>query len=503
MTFRKQVLISAMQMRQTIQRFFIPVVVGAFIAAMAMSGSSCRKEQLLQSGGELRFSTDTLTFDTVFTSLGSATVGIKIFNPQKEKVNISSVRLAGGSTSYFRLNVDGKSGEGKDIELAGNDSLYVFATVKVDPTDQNTPFVVEDRLIASLNGKDFSIPVMAYGQNAHYIRDSVLRTDTWLTDKPYVIIGGALVDEGQKLNIPAGCRIYMHANARLFVAGTLEALGTKKDSIIFQGNRLDRSYFGYEGYPGEWGGIYFTSYSTANVLRHVIIRNCGNGAQGAPPAAIQLAPDSVLDAVPQLTMDRCTVENSIAYGVLSFGGTLKAENCLIHSCGANAIALVQGGNYELNNCTFATYGNSKISHTDNPVAVIYNFYYYTQTKFYAAPLTAVLHNCVVAGSLENEFLVDSVPDYPASIQLNNCLLKMDDETKIPSWVGQSSVRYTKADGILDPRFTDITKTNYRPKDDSPLIDGGADYTGISLLQDLDDKPRRAGLAADIGCYEVK
>ena len=80
---------------------------------------------------------------------------------------------------------------------------------------------------------------------------------------------------------------------------------------------------------------------------------------------------------------------------------------------------------------------------------------------------------------------------------------MDDQTKIPSWVGQSSVRYTKADGTLDPKFTDITKSNYRPKEDSPLIDGGADYTGISLLLDLDDKPRRAGLAADIGCYEVK
>jgi hypothetical protein len=30
-----------------------------------------------------------------------------------------------------------------------------------------------------------------------------------------------------------------------------------------------------------------------------------------------------------------------------------------------------------------------------------------------------------------------------------------------------------------------------------------DYTGISLMLDLDDKPRRAGLAADIGCYELQ
>jgi len=469
-----------------------------------MSGSSCKKEKLLQSGGELRFSTDTLTFDTVFTSLGSATVGLKIFNPQKEKVKVSSIRLAGGSSSFFHLNVDGKSGEGQDIEVAGNDSIYVFATVKVDPNDENTPFVVEDKLIASLNGRDFSVPVLAYGQNAHYIRDSVLSPmQTWGTDKPYVIMGGALVTEGDKLTIVPGCRIYMHANARLFVAGTLEALGTKTDSIIFQGDRLDRSYFGYEGYPGEWGGIYFTSYSTANVLRHVIIRNCGNGAQGAPPAAIQLAPDSVADAVPQLTMDRCTIENSIAYGILSFGGSLKAENCLIHSCGANALALVQGGNYELNNCTFATYGNNKISHTDNPVVLMLNFYLYTQVLYDTGSLSAVLRNCVIAGSLDNEFFAEKVSETPATIKLENCLLKMADETKIPTWVVRSNVRFTKPDGTLDPQFTDVPKANYRPKPGSPLINAGMDYTGISLMHDLDDKPRHAGTAADIGCYEVE
>ena len=156
-----------MQMRQLISRFFIPISLCFFVIAMSVGGSSCKKEKLLESGGESRFSTDTLTFDTVFTSLGSATVGIKIFNPQTEKIIISSIRLAGGSSSYYNLNVDGKSGDGKDIEVAGKDSIYVFATVKIDPTDENTPFVVEDKLIATLNGKDFSIPVLAYGQNAH------------------------------------------------------------------------------------------------------------------------------------------------------------------------------------------------------------------------------------------------------------------------------------------------------------------------------------------------
>ena len=313
-------------------------------------------------------------------------------------------------------------------------------------------------------------------------------------------MGGALVDEGDKLIIQAGCRIYMHANARLFVAGTLEAIGSKNDSIIFQGDRLDRSYFGYEGYPGEWGGIYFTSRSTKNVLRHVIIRNCGNGAQGAPPAAIQLAPDSVADTDKQLTLDKVTIENSFGYGILAFNGSLKADNCLIHSCGASALGLLQGGDYELNNCTIATYGNNKISHNDNPVAVILNYYFYTQTKYYYSPLKCTLNNCVVAGSLENEFVADSVSDISAHVELHNCLLKAD-ESKIREWVQRdNTVRFTKPDGTLDPQFTDVAKMDYRPKSSSsPLVNTGIAIPGIST--DLDEKAR--DLQPDIGCYEYQ
>ena len=65
---------------------------------------------LVESGGSLNFSTDTLRFDTVFTALASATQAIKIFNPQNERVVLSSVRLEGGNASFFQLNVEGRSG---------------------------------------------------------------------------------------------------------------------------------------------------------------------------------------------------------------------------------------------------------------------------------------------------------------------------------------------------------------------------------------------------------
>lgn len=468
-----------------------------------MSSSSCKKERLLESGGEIRFSTDTLAFDTVFTSLGSATQIVKIFNKQNQKINLSSVRLQGGDASFFNLNVDGKPGKAvSDIEIGANDSVYVFATVKIDPTNANTPFIIEDRLIATLNGNDFSIPLIAYGQNAYFIKDSLLRSSTavidWNNDKPYVIFGYAIVDAGQTLNIPMGCRIYMHANARLFVDGTLKAIGSKQDSIIFQGDRLDRAYFGYEGYPGEWGGIYFTSNSRGNVLEHVVLRNGGNSAQGAPPALIQVAPDSVNNPnAIQLKLRSVIIENSIGYGLLAFKGTIVAQNCLIHSCGASALALLLGGNYNFDYCTIATYGNNKISHTDNPAAVILNYFVVNQTRTDTAPLSAILRNCVVSGSLTNEFIADSISAEPAALTLQHCVLKAEPDKTRP-WVVQDSVQYISSGTNYDSLFRSVTRSDYHPASLSPLIGTGLADT---VTLDLDDAQRTAPV--DIGCYQSK
>ncbi len=477
-------------------RLFPCLLAGLLFAAIAIGGSSCKKEQLLTTGGELRFSTDTLSFDTVFTTMGSATLGLKIYNPQSQKITISSVRMAGGTNSPFRLNVDGMPGDGRNIEIAANDSAYVFATVKIDPTDENSPFVVEDRLIATLNGNEFSIPVMAYGQNAHYIvNDTAIAVDRFELDKPYVIIGYAIVAPGKTLTIPGGCRIYMHQNARLYVAGTLLAQGTATDSIIFQGDRLDRAYYGYEGYPGEWGGIYFDSYSTGNVMEHVILRNCGRPTQGAPAAAIQVAPDSASGT--QLTMKQCSIENSIGYGLLAFAGSVNAVNCVIHSCGANTLALVQGGNYTFSNCTFATYGNAKISHTEDPVAVFLNYFDTSKDGYIPGNLDVTLQNCVIAGSLEDEFFAGSKGGGLARVSLSNCVVKANPDS-VAKFVMQSKVRYARPDGTLDPMFVDINKWNFRLKQGSPLIDSGAD---VSELIDRDYTARRKGAGVDIGAYE--
>lgn len=472
------------------------LAVSFFIGLFLLGTTSCKKEKLLTNGGELKFSRDTINFDTVFTQFASFTIGVKIFNPQNQKVNVSSIRLAKGTTSFFHLNINGESGnEAKDVELAANDSLYVFATVKIDPTNQNNPFIIEDNLVATLNGQDFSIPLFAYGQNVHYITDSVIKQNTtWLTDKPYVILHSALVDKGATLTMPPGCRVYMHADSRLYVLGKLIANGTKQDSIIFQGDRLDRDYFGNEGYPGEWGGIYFDSSSTGNQLSWAVIRNCGNNSGGGLPFAVEVYGKSGI--ANQLTMKNTIIENSIGYGLLCFNSNVQVENSLIHLCGAQALALFQGGNYQFNNCDFIIYNPPKLAHNDNPTVAVLNYFAISNTQYIAANMNADFKNCVIYGSLQNELFCDKVNDATYQTSFTNSFIK--NKEAIPSFVSLSNCQ---VGSTALPDFKDITKQNYRLTATSSLVDAGVAISALS--NDLDDKPRQQGAAIDIGCYEFQ
>ena len=469
------------------------VIIPSLIAAWWMlSMNSCKKESLLNSGGELRFSTDTLTFDTVFTQYASFTLGIKIFNPQNQRVKVSNVRMEKGNNSFFNLNVDGVAGKSvNDIDVAANDSFYVFATVNIDPTNENNPFIVEDRLIATLNGKEFSIPVFAYGQNVHYIVDSVINQNTtWVNDKPYVILHSAAVDAGATPTITAGCKKYMHQDSRLYVLGKLLASGTKQDSIIFQGDRLDRAYFGYEGYPGEWGGIYFDSSSTGNVLDWVVIRNGGNNAGGGLPFALEVYGQPGIGT--QLTMNNTIIENSIGYGILSFTGNIKAQNCLVHTTGAQALAILQGGTYSFDNCNFLNYGTDKVKHIDanNPTVAVLNYFDVSQTQRYVSDVSANFRNCILFGSLEEEVFCNRDDNANYNVSFSNCILKAKEA--FPAYVTLTNAKIND-----NPLFKDISKWDYHLAEGSPAIDEGISISPIS--NDLDDEPW--SLPLDIGCYQ--
>jgi hypothetical protein len=464
--------------------------IGIVLLLLALSGSffSCKKDKFLTQGGQVDFSTDTLKFDTVFTSLGSVTRSFKIYNSNSKRIKIESIKLRGGSTSPFRMNVDGEPTKNiSNVELAANDSLYVFVALTLDPTSGTNPFLINDAVEVTLNGNTSEVPLEAYGQDAHYIVDSVLTSQTWINDKPYVIIHSALVDSANVLTIQKGCRIYMHADSKLYVGGTLKTFGTKLDSVIFQGDRLDRDYFDYKDYPGEWRGIHFLSSSMQSNLNYTIIKN-----GGLTDAAVYVQPPWVPLGGPIVELNNCTIANSAGFGILCFNTEVRANNCLIHTCGQQNVGIIEGGSYEFNHCTMATYGGVGINHAQQPTVAVLNYRDISLTEFVGANLKASFTNCIIYGPLEDELFLNKKGTWDYNVTFTNCLVK-----RTNPWLVQP------VNSIInqDPQFVDVNKWDYHIANTSPAKQTGVTITTVpSVINDLDGVSRPN--PPSIGCYEA-
>src|SRR5687768_8966420 len=146
---------------------------------------SCRKDTYITSqDAVVNISADTIHFDTLFTTTGSVTHYFKIFNNNERKLKISDIALSGGANSFFKINADGSEGPSvSGLEIEANDSLYVFVTVKVDPTTANLPFIVQDSIGVNYNGNRKWVHLQAWGQNANFMRANVITSDTTWTNE--------------------------------------------------------------------------------------------------------------------------------------------------------------------------------------------------------------------------------------------------------------------------------------------------------------------------------
>jgi hypothetical protein len=448
---------------------------------------SCKKDSLTtNSSDKLAFSTDTLTFDTVFTTLGSTTLFFTVHNPNSKKISISNIRLAGGEQSIYRLNIDGyQVNEIADLEIPANDSVYIFVAVTIDPTNENNPFVMYDSVLFETNGNEQKVVLQAWGQNAHFFYGEVIGTQEWFDDKPYVIIHSILVDSNETLTINPGCRIHMHADSRFFVSGTLKVMGQLHDSVQFRGDRLEYYYLDL---PGNWQGIHFLRSSRDNEINYAVIKE----------GIIGVRVDSLKEtAAPKLTMRNSVIKYTLSAGILGITADVYAENCLVVSCGEWNAQLEFGGNYEFQNCTFANYSNIVINH-QSPVVRMSNYFYFQDEAgadvYLPADLNAKFTNCIVYGSLENELDRDRRNESLFNYTFDHCVMKLADTVNVetPSFINVIKNQ--------DPLFEDVSYEvdNYRVRTGSPCINAGS-MNGV--LFDLDGKSRSG--TPDIGCYEFE
>jgi hypothetical protein len=271
---------------------------------------SCRYDDFDTSPNlKLSFNADSLLFDTVFTTVGSSTRYFKVYNRHHSRINISQVELAGGSSSYFRINVDGRSGTRvNDIEIGPRDSIFIFVEVTVDPTGQDLPLVISDSVVFRLNNNVQDVKLVAWGQDAHFIKPNytdpesgfsfhlVMEDALWAGPKPYVVYGFVLVAPGVTLKIDKGTRVHLHNRSAMvfYPESTLKIQGTLEEPVLIQGDRLEPAY---RDLPGQWGYIWLMATSRDHEIDYAVIKN---GTYGI-----------VMDSIGSLTEPTLRIRNTM------------------------------------------------------------------------------------------------------------------------------------------------------------------------------------------------
>lgn len=438
--------------------------------------TSCRNDFAFeQSTGGLEFSKDTVYLDTVFTNIGSSTYKLKVYNKSDKDISIPKIQLGKGTSSKYRLMVDGMTGDagaqGKifsNVELLAKDSLFVFIEVTSDIASANpTDFLYTDQIqFTNISGAPQTVELVTLIQDAYFIKPN--RTEVtpnhynyesinlgvdddnqqvvtvghtldhshpnngdeyhWKNDKPYVVYGYALIPDNETLNVDSGARIHFHANSGLIVSknATLKINGTAPNDhkpenitneVIFEGDRLEPSF---ADVPGQWGAIIFYSKKTDNSINHLTLKNA---TVGILMQNLALFTD---DDKPNLTITNSQIYNCSNVGILARKSILNGNNLVMNTCGQADLACTFGGNYNFTHCTFNNNWNSS-----KQVAVLLNNYIDTDTTRYVSNLNAAnFNNCIIYGSNQNELFLDKKTEQGVTFfyNFNHCLIKFNNSS---------------------------------------------------------------------------
>ena len=452
---------------------------------------SCKKEKE-DANAKLQFSSSTICFDTVFTTVSSITKNFRVINAHDYDVKVD-IYLANGRNSLFSINVDGVAGyQFKSVEIPAHDSIFVHVKVNIDPNDAHTPFLVCDSIIFKHGRTTQDVDLVAFGQNAHFIvanegsgslRYNIIAHEHevthWTNDLPYVIYGGyAAVDSLGTLIIDPGTKVYFHAGAGLWVYryGNIQARGTTEEHIIFQGDKMGNWY---STDYSQWDRIWINEGTVDNHFEYVEITNAFIGLQ------IESLQEKLSN---QTILDNCTIHNTHNIGLLSRAAAVTANNCQISNNG-NYGMLLQIGEFRFTHLTIANYFSQSVRKT--PTVMITNGYTTDQQVMYVGNTSCNFTNCIIYGMLENEIGFEKVQYDEASMTstFDHCLLRCTQHPEIA----------TNCIFNQPPLFINNSGQNYHLKSGSPAINQGK--SGLNITTDIEGKTRDD--LPDIGAFEFE
>lgn len=436
---------------------------------------SCIKNEKidLYESTNLDFSSDSILFDTVFTDIGTTSKVLKIYNKNKNTLQIENIKLFGGENSSFKINVNGiDASEVKNFKIKGRDSAYIFIKAYINPNNDDQPFIIKDSILfMSKNGLKQKITIQAYAQNAIYLNQHNISTSTtFIKGKPYIIYNKLTVNEGITLKIDAGAKLYFHKDARLIINGSLLVNGTKTDSVLFSSDRLERLY---SNEAGQWNGIYLSSTSKSNKINYAVIKN----------ATIGIKTDSLNQNLiePKLLLSNTILKNHASYAIYSINSHIVGINNLVFNSSKQHLLIENGGIYKFYQNTFA--GNLLGLNRISPLISLSN----SNTS----PLIALFINNIIWGVLDNEISFNENNNQLFELDFRSNLIKSKNEVPGNNIINKN------------PQFVDQQQMNFKLKIESPAINAGTNISGLIYNQfiefDLAEKERI--FPSDLGCYE--
>lgn len=457
---------------------------------------SCSDDDSFTSSpnNRLVFSSDTVSLDTVFSQVPTATKTFWVYNRSGDGIRCANVRLERGNQTGFRVNVDGAflgSSSGflvNDVEVRNKDSIRVFVELTSPMNNKVEPTLLEDNLIFSLeSGVEQKVNLKAWTWDAITYSDMIIDKDSVIaTERPVIISGGITVKEGATLTIAAGTTLYFQQKAGIDVYGRLLVDGTAERNVILRGDRIDRmfDYLPYDRVSGQWQGIHFHESSYENVINFADIHSTYDA----------LVCDSSDVSRLKLNLYNSVVHNCQGYGLKCTNAVVDVVNCqlsnTLHDCMAvyGGVArimqttIAQFYPFDANRGAALRFANVK----DGKVYPLYNF---------------SCINCLVTGYGDDVVMseADSTANY--TFNFDHCLLRtpsVEDTTRVHDVIWEDP-KDTVSCGTKHFKKVDSGKQDYDFRLDSVSMAIGKAVKLEQLMHDRlgvrrDEEP-------DLGCYE--
>lgn len=321
---------------------------------------SCSDDDSFSSDSiyRLSFSADTVSLDTVFSTVPTSTYSFSVYNRSKKGLHISKIRLKRGNQTGYRVNVDGvyldnaSGSQAYDFDIRKEDSLRVFVELTPSLNNADVPKLVSDDIVFTLeSGVEQSVNLRAYSWDAQMFDSLIISNDSVIeTDKPLLVYKGIKIDSMATLRINYPTKIYFHSGAGIDVYGKLIISGQPMQGgdVVLRGDRTDRmfSYLPYDRISGQWRGIHIYPSSSGNIISGADIHSseygviCDSAAYNSDET--------------RLTVHHSTIHNCKGPGIQAFNSFVYISDSQISNTLGDCLA-VYGGRTEVVFSTLAQF----------------------------------------------------------------------------------------------------------------------------------------------------